>query len=292
MKFLLSIILTLITSICLPQLGKYDVTVTSTINPTGPWNIGDNVQFCVTVDNFNECDVAWFDGLQVEWVGFSPISYDSDPGIYWLNSTQSTDEPAGWFGWSYDWSGNPNQTWNDYGEPGSGPWTFCFTLQVTSLITQSVDVSIWSDHDTGGWGSGCGTAGDPDGPYNIWYSNTLPVDFLSMEVDCNYITWSVASELNNNYFIVESSLNGEVWGTYKIVYGMGNSNSPKTYSIPNTTQGLVFWRLKQVDFDGTETILTTDVSDCNLENMDCLYYNVLGQRVSSTYLGLKYRICN
>lgn len=290
-KNFLTIILTLFCLTGHSQLGKYDVTVTSTITPPGPWLIGDNVQFCVTVDNFNECNVAWFDGLQVEFVGFSPVSYDSDPGVSWLNSTQSTDEPAGWLGWSYDWTGNPNQTWNDYGEPGSGPWTFCFTLQVISTVTQSVDVSIWSDHDTGGWGSGCGTAGNPDGPYNIWFSNTLPVELISFDVDCQHITWYIASEVNNKEFVVEQSINGEVWDTYKIVGGRGNSNDPKIYSILNQTEGLVYFRLKQIDYDGTEEILSLKTSECYIENMECVYYNVLGQRVDELYQGLKYRVC-
>ena len=272
------------------QLGKYNVTVTSTMSPPGPISVGQNVQFCVTVDDFNECAVAWFDGLQIEFVGFAPVSYDSDPGFFWLNSIQSTDEPPGWLGWSYDWSGNPNQTWNDYGEPGSGPWTFCFTLQATST-SQNVDVFVWSDYDTGGWGNGCGTAGDPDGPYNIWNSIVLPVILREFKAECDFIEWIVDGEINNKEFILEYSYNGEDWDIYKRLEGRGTSNSSKRYFTLNEKQGLSYWRLQQVDYDGNKEILGIEVSECESLNNECIYFNILGQEVTETYPGLKYKIC-
>ena len=85
----------------------------------------------------------------------------------------------------------------------------------------------------------------------------LPIDLISFSgrLDNNQVEliWQTASELNNDYFIIERSANGidfEKIGTQK---GSGNSNSILSYSFidDNPLQGIGYYRLKQVDFDGS-----------------------------------------
>jgi hypothetical protein len=87
----------------------------------------------------------------------------------------------------------------------------------------------------------------------------LPVELIYFKafVENNYtqLTWSTASELNNDYFRIERSEEGESWQTVQIVKGQGTKNTETIYSITDTTpvNGTEYYRLVQVDFDGTVT---------------------------------------
>ncbi|MGY6563003.1 MAG: T9SS type A sorting domain-containing protein, partial [Luteibaculaceae bacterium] len=71
------------------------------------------------------------------------------------------------------------------------------------------------------------------------------------------VNWSTAAEINNNYFLVERSHNARDFELVNQVWGAGFSNTTLQYSItdePRTETNTLFYRLIQVDFDGTETI--------------------------------------
>lgn len=263
------------------QLGKYDVTVISTNNNPSP-GVGNNVQYCVTVDNFNECNVAWFDGLQIILTGATLISYDTRPNSDWRNSNQSTNEPAGWLGWSYNWSGALNQTWNDYGEPGSGPWTFCFTVQITSP-TYQIDVAIWSDYDTGGYGSGCGNMGEPDGPYTIAFGfSGLPIELYEFVGDCEGLYWSTVSESHTSHFRVEKSIDGYTWTMLDMyISAAGNSQEMLHYSEEiNQREELAYYRLLQYDMDGAYEIFDPIAIYCPIAKIVGIY-DMMGRYVGT-----------
>jgi hypothetical protein len=68
-------------------------------------------------------------------------------------------------------------------------------------------------------------------------------------------TWVTATEINNDYFIVERSTDGinfERVGTRK---GAGNSSATLYYSLYDAEplKGVSYYRLRQVDFDGQES---------------------------------------
>lgn len=85
---------------------------------------------------------------------------------------------------------------------------------------------------------------------------TLPVTlvrFASEQSDKGIdIFWETASEINNDYFVLERSLNAIDFERIAVISGAGNSNSNKIYSYfdHNHYDGHVYYRLKQVDFDG------------------------------------------
>jgi hypothetical protein len=92
--------------------------------------------------------------------------------------------------------------------------------------------------------------------------NTLPVAWLSFNgdrLDASEIqlNWTTAQEINNNYFNVERKIGEQSeWITLAKVNGSGNSFSNRKYryldvlSEANKTDKHLFYRLKQVDFDG------------------------------------------
>lgn len=67
------------------------------------------------------------------------------------------------------------------------------------------------------------------------------------------LEWETASELNNDYFAVERSRNGDTWEVIAKVDGKGTTNEYSTYRWTDTkpSGGVSYYRLKQTDFDGT-----------------------------------------
>jgi len=67
------------------------------------------------------------------------------------------------------------------------------------------------------------------------------------------LQWTTESEINNNYFTVEKSLDGLNFETLCTVKGVGNSSSPLNYEAEDEHPftGLNYYRLKQIDFNGS-----------------------------------------
>ncbi|MFL5745867.1 MAG: T9SS type A sorting domain-containing protein [Niastella sp.] len=66
------------------------------------------------------------------------------------------------------------------------------------------------------------------------------------------ISWSTTNEVNNNYFIVERSLNGRNFDSVGRVQA-GNSTSNTYFFNENNTNATSYYRVKQVDINGTYT---------------------------------------
>jgi hypothetical protein len=76
------------------------------------------------------------------------------------------------------------------------------------------------------------------------------------------LNWSTSSELNNMSFEVErkSLANNYGWQTIGFVEGSGSSTSTNNYSFTdkNPIKGTLLYRLKQIDFDGSFRIYSTE----------------------------------
>lgn len=126
-------------------------------------------------------------------------------------------------------------------------------------------------------------------PYYINMS-PMPVNLISYEVDCNKLTWSTLSEINNDYFIIERSIDTENWEKIGKVLGNGNTVSRNDYNFTLIyTPKVSYYRIKQIDYDGSYKIFKTLVVNCK-EQIEFIYYNILGQQVSESYTGYKYKI--
>lgn len=85
----------------------------------------------------------------------------------------------------------------------------------------------------------------------------LPIELLyfhaEAEGDVVRTFWETATEINNDYFAVERSDDGYTWDDVGTLKGAGNSTSPQVYSLMDSAplSGLSYYRLRQVDFDGT-----------------------------------------
>ncbi len=86
---------------------------------------------------------------------------------------------------------------------------------------------------------------------------TLPIkltNFTATTTNCSIanLKWQTTQETNNKGFEVERSVDGQYFTNIGFVNGVGNNSTIKTYSFTanNLTQGLNYFRLKQIDLDG------------------------------------------
>jgi hypothetical protein len=185
------------------------------------------------------------------WDGYR-VEYSLDRGTSWnvLGSVTGS--------W-YDYSNTAQTTAFPFGEP-------YFNAQVSSFALKSYDVSSLAGNATvafrivfrsDGSVNDAGAAIDNFeiiGPSN----NPLPVELLTFTGTAfdsyNEVYWTTASETNNSGFHIQRSLNGRDFLDIGFAGGAGNTDEEKNYSfIDNTISAeLYYYRLRQVDFDGTE----------------------------------------
>ena len=102
------------------------------------------------------------------------------------------------------------------------------------------------------WTAADGPISGPDtlGP------STLPILLLSFDAQPAEnkinVLWTTATEINNDYFTVEKSVDGTDFTTVSTVNGAGNSTVTLNYLYPDYSplQGVSYYRLRQTDFDG------------------------------------------
>ncbi len=84
----------------------------------------------------------------------------------------------------------------------------------------------------------------------------LPVELVKFEVlptnGTNLIAWTTGMELNNDYFVIEKSLNGKDFHSIGEVNGYGKSSHEIDCNfIDKAPYENTYYRLKQVDLDGS-----------------------------------------
>jgi hypothetical protein len=79
------------------------------------------------------------------------------------------------------------------------------------------------------------------------------IDFHGFPYDnFNKLLWQTVTEINNDYFTLEKSLNANLWESITNIDGAGNSTSPLQYEFDDheITNSICYYRLKQTDFNG------------------------------------------
>ena len=96
----------------------------------------------------------------------------------------------------------------------------------------------------------------------LWLAGTnnvspLPIVLQDFSASCEdgqvKLTWTTATEINNERFFIHRSSDLIAWEEVLTVPGSGNSNAPLTYSgiDDRPLNGLSYYRLTQQDYDGT-----------------------------------------
>jgi uncharacterized protein YkwD len=107
----------------------------------------------------------------------------------------------------------------------------------------------------------------------------LPIELLSFSgyysAQSVHLKWATASEKNNAYFIVERSANGKDFQKFSEIKGSGVSNQRIDYTLDDITplKGISYYRLVQVDFDGTQSYSQVIAVQAGKNNAFSVYPN-------------------
>ncbi len=93
-------------------------------------------------------------------------------------------------------------------------------------------------------------------PFAVSSAIPLPVTWVKVSgeriKDDNYIHWTTANELNNEYFAIESSADGKNFNEIGREAGASNSMTSHDYNFihKEANEDMYFYRIKQVDYNG------------------------------------------
>jgi hypothetical protein len=97
----------------------------------------------------------------------------------------------------------------------------------------------------------------------------IPVELSSFTANVTennvYLNWTTATEINNQGFDIERSPNNVTFEKIGFVPGFGTTTEPKSYSYTDqsVSNGKYYYRLKQIDYDGSFTyseVVETEVA--------------------------------
>lgn len=107
----------------------------------------------------------------------------------------------------------------------------------------------------------------------------LPIELLNFNAKIKTngqveLIWQTASEVNNDFFTVERSINGADWNELKQIDGAGNSTAILNYTTmdEHPYSGLTYYRLKQTDFDGHFSYSVIKVVKAGEDNVPLVIY--------------------
>jgi hypothetical protein len=115
----------------------------------------------------------------------------------------------------------------------------------------------------------------------------LPVELISFTGNCADgvvdLTWSTASEFNSAYFDLEESRDGVTWEVINTQDAAGESTEMLEYHFrdANTSGGNNYYRLTQVDIDGTQK--TYDVINVNCSETSKGYFSIFPNPSSGSF---------
>lgn len=118
---------------------------------------------------------------------------------------------------------------------------------------------------------------DPDGIVEEEES-PLPVELLYWKSEIYnelaLLRWATATELNNDYFTIEKSLDNKVWTKLVVIQGAGTTNEPVYYDYldERAFSQTVYYRLSQTDYDGTTEVFETITLKSKWEEENIVLY--------------------
>lgn len=147
------------------------------------------------------------------------------------------------------------------------------TTNHTVTVTGVNAYSPWTMHD--------GTSGS---------NSPLPITLVAFNATCNtdgkvLVKWATASEVNNDFFEVQRSVDGSNYSTVAVLDGAGNSNSVLQYSYVDNTPSATgaYYRLNQIDFNGAAESFAPEYANCAAHTVTSsvgIYPNPADQQVN------------
>lgn len=199
----------------------------------------------IAVD-FTNPGVAW----ATKWGGGNGLLKSTDYGNTWtlqpgftqsmwgvhVQPTDGNVVIAGCYSCGTSWrTKNGGQTWTQISIGGSN-YQYSIADSMTQFAAQS------------------------NGFYKLESQFFIPVELSSFSAELSgsdvILNWTTATELNNQGFEIEHSSDNQNFSKIGFVPGFGTTTEMKSYSfrVSDISAGVQYYRLKQIDFDGTTTI--------------------------------------
>jgi hypothetical protein len=235
---------------------------------------------------------------------YTTVQLSTDGGITYINELRVTGNNNSY--WSYSSTAVASKTANGlltvFGPTGGGDRTSTgdgysiIELTLPSGSTQcAVDIFCRAN-----------AAGEEWWIDNIelieYYSCIpLPIELLSFQAEKKdygiFLTWETATELNNDYFLLQRSMDCLEWEHLYVIESEGNSLYKKEYNYLDGSpkDGFNYYRLSQFDLNGESE--TFDIIQCEWGNSknECKfeYYDMNGKQVdiNKSPAGIYLKVC-
>ena len=156
-------------------------------------------------------------------------------------------------------------TWN----PSTNILQVYFDGSLRLSCTNNFITNVFGGNPNVYWGFTGATGGLSNQQYYCPISIPLPVEMMDYFINCNEnkvdVNWTTASEINSQYFTIERSSDMITFDKLITVNGAGNSNEIIKYSWTDNypIKKTAYYRIRQTDFDGKETIFEAKETNCN-----------------------------
>jgi len=214
--------------------GNYSNNVTSSLR------YNNQVSLSNALGAVLEFDTQW--AIETDW-DYGQIQLSTNNGSTWVSLTGQYTNPG-------------TGTFQPTGEPlydGTQSTWVHESIDISAYVNQQVTIRFYFRSD----GSQVLDGWYVDNIKVSVYNGIIPVELVSFSgsiinnsVNLNWIT---ATELNNSGFDVEKSIDNNNWIKLAFVNGNGTSSEVHSYSFTdqNPFTGTAYYRLKQIDMDGT-----------------------------------------
>lgn len=234
-----------------------------TADSKGWWYVRNNILY-TTGNSSYSCINAGNSNATSTFVRCDYNIFYAPNGAYAATMGGTNYSLAGWQGYlHHDGTGNgDNNSYNtdpNYRNPGSCQLDLTGNYQTGTNIG-SIPADIYGTSRThptiGAWEQG----------------SSLPVysTFAHVECESDFVTvrWNTVSELNNDYFVIEGTNDGQTFEELLTIMGAGNSTSELWYEVDfdHSEMNYDYIRVIQVDFNGDAHVLKYLAVNCEIEN--------------------------
>lgn len=226
--------------------------------PLDNWDVGNVKTFYRTfgaASSFNQDISGWDTGSanHFERMFVGALSFDQDLSSWDVSNVQTADlmlhnvtlSTAHYDSLLVHWSAQTLQPGVNF---SAGNSNYCTAVTERSNM---INLSGWTITDGG---LSC---------------STLPIELSEFTIDCEnerpLLQWTTTSQINNDYFTIERGRDTEHFELMAIIDGAGNNFSEQNYSWRDDSplSGTAYYRLSQVDFDGTTQQIAFESTRCN-----------------------------
>jgi Secretion system C-terminal sorting domain len=152
-------------------------------------------------------------------------------------------------------------------------------VESTAVLWKSTDNGLsWSQlvpdarNTTANW-----VQKDNVNDFSLWAignsSSALPIILSSFNTQCKnngaHLLWTTETEINSDEFVIEKSKDGISWTAVGTIDAKGTAAN---YQFNDTEAGASYYRLKQVDKDGSYTYSKILKSDCEVKSITLMLY--------------------